>query len=115
MKICITLTQINWELTKDVFAIISSIATIFAAIATCIAASIALKGINTWKKSIKLQKKYDYIQCLNEALDTMKNEMFQFKRLTQSNNFHIEDVKFLEAKSDFKRYTSLLKEELTSQ
>jgi hypothetical protein len=118
MNICITFASVNWELIKDIFSITASIATLIGSIAACAAAYFAYRSISTWQKSILLQKKYEYIQYINSALDTMQRELHSFRYLLSRNkvdidSFEVDKIGFIQAQVDFIRYTSLLKEELT--
>lgn len=55
VNICLTLTEINWALTKDVFSIIGTIgALIFAGF-----------GLSTWKRQLKGTSEYGDIRNLH--------------------------------------------------
>ncbi len=50
MSICLTLTDADWTLTKDVFGIIG---VVVSASAVCVAFRIGREGLNTWKRQLK--------------------------------------------------------------
>lgn len=50
MSFCIALTDADWSLTKDVFSIIGTVASVFG---VGLAFYIGLEGLSTWKKQLK--------------------------------------------------------------
>ena len=123
MNICLTLSAIDWQLTKDVFSIIASIATLLGSIAAIFAAYWARIGVSTWKKSIKLQKRYEYTEPLYLALDGMLETRFAYRssltklwtKEVSLGEFSQTISSFINYQSDFKRYSKLLEQELNEQ
>jgi len=50
MSFCIALTDADWSLTKDVFSIVGTVASVFG---VGLAFYIGLEGLSTWKKQLK--------------------------------------------------------------
>lgn len=123
MNICFTLSEIDWQLTKDVFSIIASIATLLGSVAAIIAAYLACIGVSTWKESIKLQKRYEYTEPLYLALDGMLEARFAYRSFLTKlwakeislGEFSQAISSFINYQSDFKRYSKLLEQELNEQ
>lgn len=56
MSICLAISDADWSLTKDVFAIVGSVATV---IGVLVAAVLGGAGLNTWRKQITGQNNHD--------------------------------------------------------
>ncbi|KQA22489.1 hypothetical protein AAY55_17060 [Vibrio metoecus] len=122
LNICFTISDVDWQITKDIFGIAASIATVLGGFAACFAAYFAYSGVSTWQKSIRLQKRYDYIEPMHIALDGMLEKRFAFRSSVAKysedkinyREFSENVSAFTQYQSDLKRYSSLLKHELSS-
>lgn len=72
MGICLTLTEIDWALTKDVVGIFSSV---FAALASLGVFILGLKGLQTWRAQLKGSGEYDLAKRLVVTIKNYKAEV----------------------------------------
>lgn len=70
MSICLTITDVDWTLTKDVFAILGTL-TAFAGVV--VAWVLGASGLRTWKKQIRGQNDHDL--AMRMLVDLYKFEM----------------------------------------
>jgi len=103
MDICLTLTEVQWEVTKDVAAVIGSAAGVCTVIAGVVFGCL---GLITWKKQLRgtanhemsrklLVSIYTYEATLNAARDIGMS----LSELSEEETFHVDGLP-----AEFKRY-----------
>ncbi|HDM8172448.1 TPA: hypothetical protein P0E23_005120 [Vibrio harveyi] len=110
MNICFSISEVNWELTKDVVSIIGTLGGL----------GIGSYGLWTWKRAHKFEKKSEYITELDIAIHGWRESAYPFRNATwafQRNEITIQEftvriTEHAESKSAYKKYLRLLKHEL---
>lgn len=77
LSICLTISEINWSLTKDVFSIIGTIGTI----------TLGVVGLTTWKRQLRGTSEYELAKKaifvtyqVRQSIQSVRNPMLQLSR-----------------------------------